>query len=41
MAIIDPTDTIEGSTGFINANISVLGPDDELPVNENYLFLGS
>lgn len=41
MALIDPTDTVEGSTGFINATISVLGPDDELPVYEIYLFLDS
>lgn len=33
MAVTDPTDTVEGSTGFINATITVLGPDDELPVN--------
>jgi hypothetical protein len=41
MAITDPTDMVEGSTGFINATISVLGPDDELPVKEFFLFLDS
>ena len=34
MAVTDPTDAVEGSTGFVNANISVLGPDDELPVHD-------
>lgn len=32
MAATDPTDTVEGSTGFVNATITVLGPDDDLPV---------
>jgi hypothetical protein len=34
MTLTDPTDEREGTMGFLQATITVLGPDDEMPVHD-------
>jgi len=34
LTLTDPTDEVEGAMGYLKVTISILGPNDELPVHD-------